>query len=80
MAKTSKYKGVWFDERSGGKWKAKTEIEGKRETLGTFESEEEAALSYSQSMAAHWLARCYILERDMEYGKKESSQKEEGRC
>ncbi len=73
MAKTSKYKGVWFDKRCGGKWKAKTEVDGEVTTLGTFKTEEEAALSYSRSVAAYWLSWCYILERDMENGKKESS-------
>jgi len=61
MAKTSKYKGVWYDKRCGGKWKAKTEIDGEVKWLGTFKSEKEAAVSYCTSMAAYWLSMVYIL-------------------
>lgn len=60
---TSEYKGVWFDSGKQ-KWLAKIEIDGKIKHLGRFKTEKEAAISYCQSAAAHWLAVLYILKRN----------------
>ena len=42
----SKYKGV---NRSHGSWAARIQIDGKRKTLGSFDTEADAALAYNEA-------------------------------
>lgn len=45
---SSRHKGVWFHKRSG-KWESAITINGKQKYLGSFISEDSAALAYNQA-------------------------------
>eukprot|EP00984_Skeletonema_dohrnii_P005687 scaffold2005_cov115-Skeletonema_dohrnii-CCMP3373.AAC.8 len=46
---TSKYRGVYFDNRTN-KWQAQISIEGKQRFIGRYESEKEAAVNYARAV------------------------------
>jgi AP2 domain len=50
---TSAYKGVTWD-RAKGKWRARFSVEGKRRSLGYFDSEVDAALVYDTAAREHY--------------------------
>jgi hypothetical protein len=45
----SKYKGVSF-KKENSKWQARMTIDGKRQSIGVYENEEEAAIDYARAM------------------------------
>ena len=42
---TSGYKGVW--KRKNGRWQAEIKLDGKKYSLGTYETKEESAMAYN---------------------------------
>jgi AP2-like factor (euAP2 lineage) len=57
-ATSSQYRGVSLT-KSTGKWRAAIEVEGKSINLGSFVTEEEAALAYNRAAKTHFGASAY---------------------
>lgn len=57
--KTSKYKGVgWITHM--GKWRTRIQIEGKRQTIGFYENEDDAALAYNETARKLYGKNAYL--------------------
>lgn len=58
VATTSHYRGVSY-VKSNGKWRAGIEVDGRSINLGSFDSEDEAALAYNQASKKHFGEKAY---------------------
>ena len=58
---SSKYKGVWF-QKNGSLWTAEIHLNGKREYIGWFKTEIEAAKAYNKQAKKLFGDYCYLNE------------------